>query len=122
MAPDGRESVTVFVNGKAGSSSSWVYEFDIKLAPQQTTNNNGTVTAPDDSVFETTYRGAPCNFLANAQGGARAIGHSQGQGVWLVASGVEDVGLTCTDEAGGSSTWSHTSGDMYDPFTYITVQ
>lgn len=114
QAPDGRETVTIFVNGKDTSSDSWVYEFDINLVPE------ASVSEVTDSVFDTSYRGAPCGFVTDTQGGARPIGQTQGAGVWLVATGSASKGLYAVDEQGGATNYFRHAA-MYDPFTFLTT-
>jgi hypothetical protein len=117
LGPDGRESLVVFVNGKVGSNYSWVYEFNLRLVPEDETSGD----PPSDAVFDTTYWSAPCPFFADAQGGARSIGHTAGAQVWLAASGVAGVGLACVDAAGGSSLFAASVLGIYDPFTFVAV-
>jgi len=114
--PNGRERLSIFENGIAGSNSSWLYEFDLRLAPQELLNGS----TPSDAVFDTTYQSAPCPFYAIAEGGVRAIGHSSSAGVWLVSSGAAGVGLACVDDTGSSSLWASPTA-AYDPFTYVVV-
>ena len=129
----GRESVATFVNSIAGQNSSFVFEYDLNLSPEV-----DAATPLDDSVFNTTYRSGKCPFLANAQGGARAIGNppssegsgsgksgsgksgSDSVGVWLVGSGTSMDGLVCVDSEGSSKNYP-ADGSLYDAFAYITV-
>ena len=146
----GTETVTIFVNGYAGGSASYVYEFDVKLVPESSLLHHrkpaaGAIStaggheaqgegdrgegregegAVDDSVFATNYRTAACPFLAGAQGGARPIGKSgaEGNGVWVVGSGVSGSGLVCVDQAGGSLSFPANGTEMalYDSFTFFS--
>ena len=141
----GTETVTIFMNGFAGGSASYVYEFEVKLVPESSllhrrgrpaagANATGSGheeqgegdrvgVVVDDSVFATNYRAAACPFLAPDQGGARPIGKSgaEGNGVWLVGGGVSGSGLSCVDQAGGSLSFpaGGTEMSVYDSFTFI---
>lgn len=113
LAKDGRESVTMFINGQDDSDYSWVYEFDVKLTYE------ANVTTYSDDVFATSYRGQAANFQTDTQGGARPIGPmTNGSGVWLIASGSGHVGLVAVDQAGGATSYA-SAISYYDPFTYI---
>ena len=113
---NGEESLSIFVKGKIGSESSWLYKFDLHLAPQDLLNGS----TPSDAAFATTYQSAPCPFSANAPGGVRSIGHAPSGGAWLVVSGAAKAGLACVDATGSSSLWP-SPGEIYGPFTYVTV-
>ena len=88
----GRESVTIFVNAIEGTSSSYVYEFDINLVQEE------NVSTISDSVFNTTYRCAELPFQTNTQGGARPLSNGIGGSVYAVASGSGHKGLVIVEE------------------------
>ena len=49
---NGEESLSIFVKGKIGSESSWLYEFDLHLVPQDLLNGS----TPSDAAFATLIR------------------------------------------------------------------
>lgn len=106
----GEESISLFVNDQGGKSAA--YEFALRIVEEDSNADNG-----DDTVFTTQYVSAPCTFQAMAQGGARAIGN----GVFLVASGVDTTGLEAVDASGQSFSQKYTLGRamIYDPFVRI---
>ena len=74
----GKESITMFINSIDDRAGSFVFEFELKLAPQE------KATAVSDAVFGgVAFAYAECHFKAQAMGGARVLG----DGVYLVASG-----------------------------------
>ena len=74
----GKESITMFINSIDGRAGSFVFEFELKLAPRE------KATAVSDAVFGgVAFAYAECHFKAQAMGGARVLG----DGVYLVASG-----------------------------------
>ena len=74
----GKETITLFVNSIQGRATSFVFEFELKLVPE-----DPKVPASDDVFGGVAYTWAQCGFKAQAMGGARVIG----DGVYLVASG-----------------------------------
>ena len=121
----GRESVATLVNGITGFNGSFVFEFDLRLSPE-----SQAAQPLSDAAFATSYRAAQCPFAANAQGGARAIGNppqgSGAAGVWLVGAGTatepkHGLGIACVDNQGGYKQFS-AAGNVYDSFTYITLE
>ncbi|KAH8051158.1 hypothetical protein JL722_10855 [Aureococcus anophagefferens] len=63
----GKESITMFINSIDGRAGSFVFEFELKLAPQE------KATAVSDAGFGgVAFAYAECHFKAQAMGGARA--------------------------------------------------
>ena len=75
---EGKETITLFVNSIQGRATSFVFEFELKLVPE-----DPKVPASDDVFGGVAFTWAQCGFKAQAMGGARVIG----DGVYLVASG-----------------------------------
>lgn len=101
------------MNSQDGKSRA--YEFELKLAEEGSNYDPG-----DDTVFAVDYVFANCTFEAGAQGGARAIGN----GVFLVTSGIDPVGLEVVDTAGNSKSHAYQNGTqaLYDPFISILAR
>ena len=110
----GAETISLFVNSKAGGNSSFAYEFALKPVEQQ-----AGVTYADDA-FDVEHTSGACGFLALAEGGARVIA----DGVWIVASGLNPQQfsrLEIVDTAGASHDLNYTvkGPTLYDPFISI---
>jgi hypothetical protein len=104
------ESLSLFVNGVVGSSSSWVYEIDLNLIPEQESK------IPADSVFDVKYSRAPCDFTQARHGGSLPIWQDSTSRVWIVTS---NDGFWCVDELGTKGIGFETPvqpGAYYDPF------
>ena len=80
---EGKETITLFVNSIQGRATSFVFEFELKLVPE-----DPKVPVSDDVFGGVAYTWAQCGFKAQAMGGARVIG----DGVYLVASGASSGG------------------------------
>ena len=116
----GKESITMFINSIDGRAGSFVFEFELKLAPRE------KATAVSDAVFGgVAFAYAECHFKAQAMGGARVLG----DGVYLVASGggsgaVFQVIDTANSTNSKMVTYPGDSGadtNLYDPYTRIVV-
>jgi hypothetical protein len=110
----------MFINSIDGRAGSFVFEFELKLAPQE------DATAVSDAVFGgVAFAYAECHFKAQAMGGARVLG----DGVYLVASGggsgaVFQVIDTANSTNSKMVTYPGDSGsdtNLYDPYTRIVV-
>lgn len=108
--PDGRETVTVFVNRIRDRDQSALLEFDVKLVKNHSGFNH------DDAVFDTNYTFVPLPFASLAQGGARPIG----EGVYVVSSGLADRGYMVVDSSGAYTEYAYSYKLLYDPFVFIT--
>merc|ERR1712195_90748 len=104
-----RETLTMFVNGMSGDSKSHAYEFDVKLTSEDKAKKT-------DAAFATNHSTVAFSFLAQAQGGARALGN----GVIIGACGAAQTGYEIVDANGGRQTISHTGSMLYDPFVRVT--
>ena len=100
----GRETISTFVNSIQPDDGvfSHVYEFDIKLTPEDP--ENGPVA---DTVFATDFISTTIPYQVNTWGGARPVG----DGVWLVGR----QGLIAVDSE-KKSTSSGSTVDTYDAF------
>ena len=116
----GKESITMFINSIDGRAGSFVFEFELKLAPRE------KATAVSDAVFGgVAFAYAECHFKAQAMGGARVLG----DGVYLVASGggsgaVFQVIDTANSTNSKMVTYPGDTGsdtNLYDPYTRIVV-
>ncbi|KAH8068553.1 hypothetical protein JL721_6699 [Aureococcus anophagefferens] len=114
----GKESITMFINSIDGRAGSFVFEFELKLAPQE------DATAVSDAVFGgVAFAYAECHFKAQAMAArARRRRH-------LVASGggsgaVFQVIDTANSTNSKMVTYPGDSGsdtNLYDPYTRIVV-
>ena len=110
----------MFINSIDGRAGSFVFEFELKLAPRE------KATAVSDAVFGgVAFAYAECHFKAQAMGGARVLG----DGVYLVASGggsgaVFQVIDTANSTTSKMVTYPGDAGsdtNLYDPYTRIVV-
>jgi len=110
LYPDGRETMTLFVNIQENAQMSQIFEFDLKLTPEP-------ASAYDDTVFETDYKVAVLDYATGTWGGARPVG----QGVYLVgrngmaAYGVDTVSANVTVPQVSKDT------EVYDSFAFVTL-
>ena len=119
---EGKESITLFVNSIQGRLTSFVFEFELKLAPEADNDS------PSDAAFGgVAFTWAQCGFKAMAMGGARVIG----DGVYLVASGggsggqFEVVTAGDTNNTKQSVVYPGASGsgtNLYDTYTRVVVE
>lgn len=110
----GQETLSLFVNSVVGGTTSFGYEFGIKLTPQVA----GALAT--DAVFDTEFTKVAASFEAQAQGGCRAIGN----GVFIFADGVcptQGGMLEIADTAGGHRHIEYPGGqaNLYDPFLRV---
>lgn len=118
----GGESITLFVNSQDGKSQA--YEFAFLPKPQGSAGDPG-----DDTVFAVKFSKATCTFTAQAQGGARVIGN----GVFIVASGIDGTGMEIVDANGKSQSHKYAASSavafppggmgvpLYDPFIRVVA-
>ena len=114
----GRETISLFINSIDTKATSYIIEFELKLAPQGATPNADL----DDSVFDADFLVVPCGFVADAQGGGRIIA----DGVFLVASGIDGGVFELVDRKGGVRDFVYpgASGkdtNLYDTFARVVL-
>ena len=106
----GKEAISLFVNSQDGKAAA--YEFALTPVAEGSAEDSG-----DDTVFECDYVVARCDFMAQAQGGARAIG----KGVFVVMGGMEGV-MEIADSSNNTQKHAYSLGgtpSLYDPFTFV---
>jgi hypothetical protein len=108
---DGRETLTMFVNGMSSDDKSHAFEFDVKL----TSAEDGALS---DEIFATNYTSVTFSYQAQAQGGARALGN----GVIIGACGAALTGYEIVDASGGRQNISHSGSLLYDPFVLVAAE
>lgn len=115
----GKESITLFVNSIQGRLASFVFEFELKLTPE-----DPKVPNSDASFGGVAFAWAETGFKAMAMGGARVIGN----GVYLVASGASSGGeFQIIDVNNTKQTMVYpgpagSAASLYDTFARVVVE